>query len=169
MRTPTRVRSARRTTPRVAALTAPLAVAALALTLTACGGTVDEEAGDASPAPAPSSSAATPSDDTSTATSDDTSTNPSAPAAEQGLEVDVEIADGSVTPSGKRVEAAVGEPITLNVTSDAEAEIHVHSTPDEEFEIEPGTSQHTFTIDTPGVVEVELHDPALQILSVAVS
>lgn len=136
-------------------------MAALALTLTACGGTVDEEAGDASPAPAPSSSAATPSDDTSTATS--------APPAEQGLEVDVEIADGSVTPSGKRVEAAVGEPITLNVTSDAEAEIHVHSTPDEEFEIEPGTSQHTFTIDTPGVVEVELHDPALQILSVAVS
>ena len=52
----------------------------------------------------------------------------------------------------------VGQPIELVVKADAEGEIHVHSDPEHELEYGAGTTTlPTFTIDKPGIVEVESH------------
>ena len=79
-----------------------------------------------------------------------------APAA--GPVLDITIANGKVTPTNATLQAKVGQTITVHVTSDAEDELHVHSTPDQEFAIAAAPNQtFTFTIKTPGSVEVELH------------
>ena len=63
-----------------------------------------------------------------------------------------------VTPTGAALQAHVGQPVTVHVTSDAADELHVHSTPDHEFAIAAAPNQtFTFTINTPGKAEVELH------------
>jgi hypothetical protein len=74
-----------------------------------------------------------------------------------GTTVDITIKDGKVTPSGDRVKAEVGKPVTLNIDADVSGEIHVHSTPEQEIEFDKGTSTKTLTIDQPGVVDVEDH------------
>jgi plastocyanin len=75
-----------------------------------------------------------------------------------GLVVDVTINHGAVTPANAELTAKVGQPITFRVTSDGADELHVHSVPDHEFEVEAKPDQtFTFTIDVPGQVEVELH------------
>ena len=75
-----------------------------------------------------------------------------------GLVVAVTINHGSVTPANAQLTAKVGQPITFRVTSDGADELHVHSVPDHEFEVEAKQNQtFTFTIDVPGQVEVELH------------
>lgn len=81
------------------------------------------------------------------------------PSAEPGTPIDVVIADGSVTPTGDRVEVEAGEPVTLRINSDAVDEIHVHSDPEHEFAVAPGGDQSfTFTVDVPGEVAVESHE-----------
>ncbi|MEB3981940.1 hypothetical protein OQ968_11755 [Mycobacterium sp. 663a-19] len=78
------------------------------------------------------------------------------PAA--GLDVDVTIANGQVTPTNARLRARVRQPITLHVTSDATDELHVHSTPDHKFQVAAAPNQtFRFGVDVPGNVEVELH------------
>ena len=72
--------------------------------------------------------------------------------------IDVTFEGEDVTPNGDRVEVAVGQPIELVVKADVEGEIHVHSTPEHEFEYGSGTTTlKPFTIDRPGIVEVESH------------
>lgn len=64
----------------------------------------------------------------------------------------------SVTPNGERVEVAVGQPIELDVTADAAGEIHVHSTPEQEFEYTAGdTTLQLAAITRPGIIDVESH------------
>lgn len=105
------------------------AVSLLAL-LTACGSNGAEPAGGSSPT--------TPPDD--------------------GVRIDIALEDGSITPTGDRVEVEAGEPVTLHVDSDTNDEIHVHSDPEHEFEVGPGPDQSfTFTVDVPGRVDVESH------------
>ncbi len=78
------------------------------------------------------------------------------PAA--GLDVNVTIAHGQVTPTNATLQAKVGQPITLHVTSDAADELHVHSTPDHKFAVAAAPDQtFRFSVDVPGKVEVELH------------
>jgi heme/copper-type cytochrome/quinol oxidase subunit 2 len=78
------------------------------------------------------------------------------PAA--GLVVDVTIAKGEVTPTNATLQAKVGQPITLRVTSDAKDELHVHSNPDHKFKIAAAPNQtFQFSVDVPGNVDVELH------------
>ena len=72
--------------------------------------------------------------------------------------IEVTFEDGSVSPNGGRVEVAAGQPVTLEVTADEPGEIHVHSAPEQSFEYAAGTSTFEFTVDRPGVVEVESHD-----------
>ena len=88
--------------------------------------------------------------------------------APEGTVIQIELRDGQVTPSGERVEATAGEPITFEIDADAPGELHVHSTPDHEIEFEPGTSTHEIVIDQPGIVEVELHDPAIVVVQLEV-
>ena len=141
--------------------TAPLTalVLSLAVTLGGCGSEEEPEATD----PATSASP-TP---TETATPTETESASESPTA-SGTRIEIVRAGDSVTPAGERVEAAVGEPITLVITSDAPGELHVHSTPEQEVAYGAGTSEHEVTIDRPGVVEVESHDPHLVVLQLEV-
>lgn len=78
------------------------------------------------------------------------------PAA--GLVFDVTIANGQVNPTNAVLQAKVGQPITVHVTSDATDELHVHSVPDKEFAAAAAANQtFQFTVNVPGDVEVELH------------
>jgi hypothetical protein len=79
------------------------------------------------------------------------------PAA-AGLVFDVTIANGQVNPTNAVLQAKVGQPITVHVTSDATDELHVHSVPDKEFAVAAASNQtFQFTVNVPGDVEVELH------------
>ena len=101
-----------------------------------------------------SSNKASPSSTPSSASGSSTAQRP-APA---GLIVNVTIAHGQVTPTNATLQAKVGQPVTFNVSSDATDELHVHSTPDHEFEVAAAPNQRfQFSIDVPGSVEVELH------------
>jgi len=73
--------------------------------------------------------------------------------------VEVQIRDGEVTPNGERVGANVGQPIVLEVSSDQSDHIHVHSSPGKEFSVKSAEDQQfRFTLERPGVYEVETHD-----------
>src|ERR1700676_948229 len=84
--------------------------------------------------------------------------NGSVPSSHQqpsaaGPTVDITIAGGTVTPTNAQLQAKVGQPITLRVSSDAADELHVHSVPDHTFTVEPRPDQtFQFTVDVPGRV-----------------
>ena len=74
------------------------------------------------------------------------------------LIIDVNIKGGQVTPTNAQYQAAVKEQIVLKVNSDADDELHVHSTPEHTFKVEAKPNQSfQFTVDVPGKVDVELH------------
>lgn len=107
-------------------------------------------------------------DDTGTVSS---SPNPSESAAAEssdGVAVDIAVKNGKVTPQGDRVEVKVGQQVTLRVTSDAHDTIHVHSQPEQEFEIGKGKVEKSFTIDTPGQIAVEAHHLGVTIVQLVV-
>jgi heme/copper-type cytochrome/quinol oxidase subunit 2 len=80
------------------------------------------------------------------------------PAPGAGLNLDVTIAKGQVSPTNATLQAKVNQPITFRVTSDATDELHVHSTPDHKFQIAAAPNQtFQFSVDVPGNAEVELH------------
>ena len=85
-----------------------------------------------------------------------------------GQSVDITFSGDSVEPLGERIDVALGEPLTLNVSADAAGELHVHSTPEQELAYEAGETTLELTIDEPGVVEVESHDLELTILQLEV-
>jgi hypothetical protein len=72
------------------------------------------------------------------------------------------------TPNGERVELAVDQTLVLTIDADEAGELHVHSTPEQDITYDTGTSEHEITIDRPGVVEVESHDPDLVLLQLEV-
>lgn len=121
---------------------APL-VLVLAAGLTACGGN------DADPASTGSSS-------------------PSASSDGDSVSIDVTREGDTFTPNGERVELEVGQTLVLTITADVAGEMHVHSTPEQEVSYDAGTSEHEITIDRPGVVEVESHDPDTVVLQLEV-
>lgn len=88
--------------------------------------------------------------------------------SDTSLTIDVTRDGDAFTPNGERVEAEAGQPITLAITADEPGELHVHSVPEQEIAYDAGTSEHEITIDRPGVVEVESHDPDLIVLQLEV-
>jgi hypothetical protein len=63
----------------------------------------------------------------------------------------------------------VGQKVTLHITSDAHETIHVHSEPEQEFEIGAGDDvEKSFTIDQPGQVAVEAHHLGVTIVQLVV-
>ena len=83
--------------------------------------------------------------------------------------VDIAVSNGTVTPQGDRVEMTVGQKVTLRIRSDADETIHVHSEPEQEFEIGKGDDiEKAFTIDTPGQIAVEAHHLDVTILQLVV-
>ena len=144
---------------RVLTRLAPV-VLALAASLTACGGD-----GDTDPPATDQTSTSSPSD-----TPSDTPSDPGSESStpDDSVAVTVSREGDSFTPNGERVELAVGETLTLTITADEAGELHVHSTPEQEIAYGEGTSEHEITIDRPGVVEVENHDPVVVVLQLEV-
>ena len=75
------------------------------------------------------------------------------------LTIAVTIAGGQVQPNGEKIDARLGQPIVLQVTSDQADEIHAHTGGDGyELEVPAGTpTTGTFTPSQPGSFEVESH------------
>jgi hypothetical protein len=90
-------------------------------------------------------------------------------AAESAATVDVTVEGLSVTPNGMRVEATVGEPVTVRVTADRAGELHVHASPEQTLPFDKGRTTVQITIDQPGVVDVEEHEADLVVLQLQVS
>jgi len=124
------------------ATTAATALALAALTLSSCASAEDSGPDDAA---------------TSTATSSP-SDGGSSTSEPTGVVVDITFDGDSVTPNGERVDAEVGEPVTLAIDADAPGELHVHATPEQEIAYDAGASTHQVTFDQPGVVDIESHD-----------
>ena len=168
----------REITRRRSALTALAAVVALMLAGCGGGGSDTGAAGDeqtSSPeGSATESPSESPSDDASDdATDDSTDDSTGGPAdvetEDDAVEIEIEIENGRITPSGERVDVQVGEPIRFVVDSDVADELHVHSTPEHSFPVKAGDvdRQFEFTLNQPGVVEVELHELGDVVVSLA--
>jgi hypothetical protein len=123
------------------------AIALAALTLSSCASAEDTEPDDAATASS-----------TPTATGSASESPSSEPSEPTGVVVDITFDGDSVTPNGERIDAKVGEPITLNIDADAPGELHVHSTPEQEVAYDAGTSTHEVTFDQPGIVDIESHE-----------
>lgn len=86
-----------------------------------------------------------------------------------GKVIDVTIMGGDISPTNERLDAVVGEPITLRVNSDTTDELHIHSVPDHTFEVEAKADQtFEFTVDVPGSVAIELHHADRTVATLAV-
>jgi hypothetical protein len=73
-------------------------------------------------------------------------------------QVAITITGDTVDPSGEQFDVAIGQRIEFDVTADKPGEIHVHSSPEQEFEYDKGSSTITVApITAPGRVEVESH------------
>jgi ABC-type oligopeptide transport system substrate-binding subunit len=89
--------------------------------------------------------------------------------AAQTKKITITITGDSVNPSGEEFDVAVGQPVEFDVTADKPGEIHVHSSPEQEFEYEAGSSTIDLTpIKAPGVVTVESHTLEKTILKLKV-
>jgi plastocyanin len=121
-----------------------MAATAVAVALLGVAGCTSAPAPAASPSSASSSAAAG---------------SPDASPAADALRIDITIAGGQVTPSGKKISAKVGQQVVLSVTSDIADEVHAHTGGDgHELEVPAGkTTTGTFTLDQPGSFEVESH------------
>lgn len=121
-----------------------VAVGAVIVALTACG---SDQSAPPSPAGSPSSRGPT------------GAVTTSSPGALAGTVIGVTIAEGVVTPVNAQAEAVVGQPIVLEVSSDAVDSIHVHSVPERTFDVEARPGQRfEFMVGVPGRVDVELHE-----------
>jgi hypothetical protein len=91
------------------------------------------------------------------------------PAGPSARVLTLTVSGGKASGDTDRVVVALGTPVTINVTSDAADEVHVHGY-DKETQIPAGgTGSVAFTADIPGVFEVELHESGLQLLQLQVS
>jgi hypothetical protein len=84
----------------------------------------------------------------------------SAPDASQlpTKRIDITFNGDDVTPNGQRYDVAVGQRIQFDVTADKPGEIHVHSSPEQEFEYDKGSSTIAVKpIQAPGIITVESH------------
>jgi plastocyanin len=80
----------------------------------------------------------------------------------------VSVTGTTVTPAPAQVELPVGSTLELVVTSDHDDELHAHGF-DAETEIKAGVpATLRLTATEPGSYEVETHEPALTLLTVAV-
>ena len=85
------------------------------------------------------------------------------------LDIDVTIKGGQVDPTNAQLDAKTNEAIVIRVNSDVADELHVHSTPEHSFKIEPGKAlQFQFAVDVPGQVAIELHQLQKTIATVQV-
>ncbi|HLL63619.1 MAG TPA: hypothetical protein VK401_11250 [Propionibacteriaceae bacterium] len=126
-------------------------------------GCTSAPAGTASPSPEATNATPSPSVSVSASPSASGSATPSPTPSEtsaaNSVTIDITIADGQVTPNGKKVDVEVGQTIVLNVTSDDHDEVHAHTEGDGyELEVPAGKKvSGEFTLNSPGSYEVESH------------
>ncbi|GAA4724637.1 hypothetical protein GCM10025782_23380 [Pedococcus ginsenosidimutans] len=134
----------------------------LALGLTACGGDDPAVSGSTT-----SSSSLSPSPASSSSSGSSSSSSSTSPAP-QGRTLRITITGKKVSPAPSTVDLAVGEKLTLVVTSDHDDELHLHGF-DVEDKLKAGApTTVTVTGKDPGVFEVETHEPPLRLLKIAV-
>ena len=138
-------------------LTTAAIVAATAVALAGCSGGSPTPAADTTPttsaSPSTSATSSTPSATTSTST---------------GRTIAITVTGSTITPAPTQVDLPVGQTLTLVVTSDHDDQLHAHGFEVEE-DIKAGVpATIALTGKDPGVYEVELHHPALTLLTVAV-
>lgn len=98
-----------------------------------------------------------------------TSAAPTSGTAAEGVTVEITLEDGKFDPQGKTVKVPVGEPVTIDVTADAEGELHVHSDPETSIAFGVGNTTETLTFDKPGTIEVESHDTGVVVVQLQAS
>jgi plastocyanin len=126
----------------------------------ACSSSTNDAGGSAG-GPASATASDTPSETPSVSSSEATS-------AASGKTVEVTVTGSQVTPAPATVDLAVGETLTVVVTSDHADEVHAHGF-EVEKEVEPNVPVTLeLTGKEPGVYEIEMHDPALTLMQVAV-
>jgi hypothetical protein len=87
--------------------------------------------------------------------------------------VTIEIVEdgGQITPDdGHPVAVSVGQEVQLNVSSDVDDEIHVHTQPDHEYAVKAGVDEsYSFTVNSPGVYPIESHGLEVTLVKLQVS
>jgi hypothetical protein len=89
------------------------------------------------------------------------------PASGSPQRIKIEL-DSDTEPPLERVEVEPGEEVELVITSDEAGELHIHSTPEDTVPYSAGTTTVTISIDQPGVVDVERHEPEALVLQLQV-
>ena len=135
---------------RTRPLLGALLVAAL-LVLGACGSGDDGSSGKTSDEPTAAESSASEQTPSQSAAAE--------PTKQPGTTIDITFSGGKVDPDGVQVKVKAGEPINFRVQADQPGELHVHSSPEHEIAYRAGTTRKTITIEQPGLVDVESHDP----------
>ncbi|MCW2802760.1 MAG: uncharacterized protein JWN06_977 [Propionibacteriaceae bacterium] len=134
------------------ALPTAVTVVTLALWVAGCTSTSPNS-------PAPSAPAASASTQPSPSASRTGSPQASPSQDANAVTIDITIAGGKVDPSGERVNVAKGQTVILNVTSDSDDEVHVHTAGDGiEIPVKadvPATAR--FVAADTGSFEVESH------------
>jgi ABC-type phosphate transport system substrate-binding protein len=98
----------------------------------------------------------------------DTPAGPVASATAVEKRIEVTIVGSTVTPAPAQVELGIGQTLELVVTSDHDDALHAHGF-EVEAELEAGQPEVVQLTGTEaGVFEVETHEPALTVLTVAV-
>jgi plastocyanin len=150
------------TTSRRTTSTLYAAGLAAALAITGCGG-----GGRAEQATAPPSQATTSEATGASATSPSTTASPASTTA-AGPSLTVTVTGRKVTPAPATIDLAVGQTLTVTITSDHHDELHAHGFEVEE-ELKAGVRTTVRLKGTePGVYEVETHHPELRLFQVAV-
>ncbi len=95
----------------------------------------------------------------SAAESDQATPSTPRPTKDGSATLEIVLADGQVTPTGKQVEVRVGQRVELRVDSDVTDELHVHSAPAEQLlEISAADDQRFQLVpQQPGQFDVEVH------------
>ena len=114
---------------------------------------------------APPPVAATPTASSSAPTSPSSSraTKPSptvSSTVEDAVTIDITISDGKVSPSGKKIDLAIGEKVILKVRSDVDDSIHAHGAGEGyELAVKAGKqATGSFVAGDPGRFVVEAHE-----------
>ena len=76
--------------------------------------------------------------------------------------------EGDDAPPTERAQVEPGEEVELVIKSDEPGELHVHSEPAQVLAYAAGTTTLKLTIDEPGVVDVERHEPEALVLQLEV-
>lgn len=105
--------------------------------------------------------------ETDDAETDDAGTD-SGDAAPDATVLDVSVEGGEVT-GGGRHEVALGETVTIRVTSDVADHVHLHGYDVLADVTAGGTAELTFDATIPGVFEVELEDSRIPLLELEIS